>query len=237
MAADPQLQRPGGRAWRRSSPRPRSLTSFGRRSPRATSFRPRASSPTAAFTAAMSRARMARAMRLTCSTWTAFLPADWRTGATARAGNPGAVDIGRALTPAELDALRAQAKSASTRRTEEAVKRQAAAREVAARIWHAARPAGDEHRYLARKGVAAHGLARVQGGVARADPRRGRRAAQPAIHRRQRHEAIPEGRAGRRPVLSDGCSGQRGLHRRGLRHGRQYSRSNRVRRRRCLQRR
>jgi len=34
------LQWPGGRAWRRSLPRPRSSTGYGRRSPRAASFRP-----------------------------------------------------------------------------------------------------------------------------------------------------------------------------------------------------
>lgn len=40
---------PGRRAWRRPPPPPRSLTGFGWRSPRATSFRPRASSPAAAL--------------------------------------------------------------------------------------------------------------------------------------------------------------------------------------------
>ena len=74
-------------------------------------------------------------------------------------------DIGRALTPAELDALRARAKTASTRRTEEAVRRHAAAREVTARIWNAARPAYEEHPYLASKGVVAHGLRVFKGAL------------------------------------------------------------------------
>ena len=67
---------------------------------------------------------------------------NWRDG---KGWEPWRLDIGRALTPAELDALRARAKLASTRRTEEAARRHAAARELAARIWHAAQPAGDAH--------------------------------------------------------------------------------------------
>lgn len=87
---------------------------------------------------------------------------NWRDG---KGWESWRVDIGRELTPAELDALRARAKSASTRRTEEAVSRHAAARELAARIWHAAQPAGDEHPYLARKGVVAHGLRVFKGAL------------------------------------------------------------------------
>jgi putative DNA primase/helicase len=87
---------------------------------------------------------------------------NWRDG---KGWESWRVDIGRALTPADLNALRAQAKTASTRRTEEAVKRHATAREVAARIWHAARPAGDEYPYLARKGVVAHGLRVFKGAL------------------------------------------------------------------------
>jgi putative DNA primase/helicase len=74
-------------------------------------------------------------------------------------------DIGRAMMPAELDALHAQTKSASTRRTEEAVRRHTAARELAAHVWHASRPAGDDHPYLARKGVVAHGLRVFKGAL------------------------------------------------------------------------
>lgn len=74
-------------------------------------------------------------------------------------------DVGRALTLAELEALRRRAEAASARRKDEAARRHAAAREIAARIWHAARPAGDEHPYLARKDVAAHGLRVIKGAL------------------------------------------------------------------------
>jgi putative DNA primase/helicase len=67
-------------------------------------------------------------------------------------------NIGRALTPVELEALRTKAEIASAQRKEEAARRHAAARALAARIWQGARPAVDEHPYLAGKGVAAHGL-------------------------------------------------------------------------------
>ena len=87
---------------------------------------------------------------------------NWRDG---KGWESWRVDIGRDLTPAELDALRARAKSASTRRTEEAVRRHTAARELAAHVWHASRPAGDDHPYLARKGVVAHGLRVFKGAL------------------------------------------------------------------------
>ena len=87
---------------------------------------------------------------------------NWRDG---RGWESWRFDIGRELTPAELDALRRNAEAAIARRTDEAVRRHAAAREVAARIWHAARPTGDEHPYLARKGVVAHGLRVFKGAL------------------------------------------------------------------------
>lgn len=87
---------------------------------------------------------------------------NWRDG---RGWESWRFDIGRALTPAELDALRNKAEAATARRTEEAARRHAAARAAAARIWHAARPAGDEHSYLARKGVAAHSLRVFKGAL------------------------------------------------------------------------
>ena len=87
---------------------------------------------------------------------------NWRDG---KGWESWRLDIGRALTPAELDALRRKAEIASVRRVDEAGKRHAAAREVAAHIWHAARPAGDEYPYLARKGIAAHGLRVVKGAL------------------------------------------------------------------------
>jgi len=87
---------------------------------------------------------------------------NWRDG---KGWESWRVDIGRALTPAELDALRRNAETANARRTDEAISRHAAAREVAARIWHAARPAGDAHPYLARKEVVAHGLRAFKGAL------------------------------------------------------------------------
>jgi putative DNA primase/helicase len=74
-------------------------------------------------------------------------------------------DIGRTLTPAELDALRTRSEAHSARRKDEVATRHGAAREVAVRIWHAARPADDEHPYLVRKGVAAHGLRVFKGAL------------------------------------------------------------------------
>ena len=74
-------------------------------------------------------------------------------------------DTGHALTPQELDALRTRAQSANARRMDEASQRQAAAKALAERIWTAARPAGDGHPYLARKGVASHGLRTVKGAL------------------------------------------------------------------------
>ena len=74
-------------------------------------------------------------------------------------------DTGRTLTPLELDSLRRRAQTASARRQDEASQRQAAAQALAERIWTAARPADDEHTYLARKGVAPHGLRTIKGAL------------------------------------------------------------------------
>jgi putative DNA primase/helicase len=159
---------------------------------------------------------------------------NWRDG---KGWESWRVDIGRALTPAELDALRAKAKTASTRRTEEAVKRHATAREVAARIWHAARPAGDEYPYLARKGVVAHGLRVFKGAlVVPIRDEGGELHSLQFIGASGTKRFLKGGRVAGLYFLI-GVRRQSGLHRRGLRHGRQYSRGNRVRRRRCLQRR
>ena len=87
---------------------------------------------------------------------------NWRDG---KGWEPWRFDIGRALTPAELDAMHMRAQAASARRLDEASRRHDAARAVAARIWQAARPAGDDHPYLTRKGVAAHGLRVFKGAL------------------------------------------------------------------------
>jgi len=74
-------------------------------------------------------------------------------------------DIGRTLTPQELDALRLRTLAASARRMDEAIRRHAAARVLAERIWRSAPPADDEHPYLAHKGIAAHGLRVFKGAL------------------------------------------------------------------------
>jgi len=74
-------------------------------------------------------------------------------------------DIGRTLTPQELDALRIRTQAASARRMDEANRRHAAARVLAERIWQSAPPADDEHPYLARKGITAHGLRVFKGAL------------------------------------------------------------------------
>ncbi len=74
-------------------------------------------------------------------------------------------DIGRTLTPQELDALRIRKQAASARRMDEANRRHAAARVLAERIWQSAPPADGEHPYLARKGFAAQGLRAFKGAL------------------------------------------------------------------------
>lgn len=56
----------------------------------------------------------------------------------------------------------------TVRATAEVIDRFRAA--LAARIWHGARPAADEHPYLARKGVAPHGWVARVAGVAKGRP-------------------------------------------------------------------
>jgi len=79
---------------------------------------------------------------------------DWRTGLsmTWRA------DIGRRLTPQEDAAHQASVDAMRRAREAEDAKRKAEAREKAAAIWEAARPASDDHVYLLERGVKAHGL-------------------------------------------------------------------------------
>ena len=84
---------------------------------------------------------------------------DWRTGfsQTWRA------DIGRILTPAEEAAHRARVEAMRREREAEEVKRRKDAATTAAAIWEAAATAPDDHPYLTRKGIKAHGL-KVQDG-------------------------------------------------------------------------
>lgn len=65
---------------------------------------------------------------------------------------------GKALTPAEREVLARLSKAAKVARDEEVRERHGQARDVAARIWAASRPAPPDHLYLARMVVDAHGL-------------------------------------------------------------------------------
>jgi len=85
---------------------------------------------------------------------------DWRTGIS----QSWRADIGRALTPAEEAAH--EAKVESTRRTREAEESRirVAAAAMAAAIWKAAQSVPEDHPYLNRKGIKAHG-ARLHDGA------------------------------------------------------------------------
>ena len=85
---------------------------------------------------------------------------DWRTGLS----ETWRADIGRRLTPQEDAAHRARVDAMRREREAEDTQRKVEAREKAAAIWQAARPAPDDHVYLLEKGVKAHGL-RVQDGA------------------------------------------------------------------------
>lgn len=85
---------------------------------------------------------------------------DWRTGVS----ESWRADIGRTLTPAEDRAHRAKVEAMRHEREAEEVRRKADAASKAAAIWQAAEPALDDHPYLARKRVKAHG-ARLHDGA------------------------------------------------------------------------
>jgi putative DNA primase/helicase len=85
---------------------------------------------------------------------------DWRTGTS----ETWRADIGRGLSPQEEAQHRARLAAMRREREAEEAKRNAEAREKAARIWQAARPAPDDHDYLLAKGAKAHGL-RVHDGA------------------------------------------------------------------------
>ncbi|MBS0372533.1 MAG: DUF927 domain-containing protein [Proteobacteria bacterium] len=67
-------------------------------------------------------------------------------------------DIGRQLTPEEEAAHRARMEAQRAEREAEAKAKRDKARRKANAIWNNAQPAPDDHPYLLRKGVAAHGL-------------------------------------------------------------------------------
>ena len=85
---------------------------------------------------------------------------DWRTGTS----ETWRADIGRRLSPLEETAHRARVEAMRHERETEDAKRKAEAREKAAAIWQAAQSAPDDHPYLAKRAVNAHGL-RVHDGA------------------------------------------------------------------------
>jgi putative DNA primase/helicase len=87
---------------------------------------------------------------------------NWRDG---RGWQTWRVNLGRPLSAAEREAMHARSQAADVRRREEAARRHASARERAARIWSRAFPAHPDHSYLARKGIAAHGLQVYRGAL------------------------------------------------------------------------
>lgn len=85
---------------------------------------------------------------------------DWRTGLS----QTWRADIGRALTPGEEAAHRAKVEAMQREREAAKAREQAEAAIKAAAIWEAAKPATDNHEYLATKGIKANG-ARLHDGA------------------------------------------------------------------------
>jgi putative DNA primase/helicase len=79
---------------------------------------------------------------------------DWRSGTS----ETWRADVGRRLTLQEESAHRARVDAIRREREAEVDKRRVEAREKAVAIWQTASPAADEHVYLLKKGVKAHGL-------------------------------------------------------------------------------
>jgi putative DNA primase/helicase len=75
-------------------------------------------------------------------------------------------DIDRKLSPQELADCKARVESMRRQREAEDAKVKAEARKEAMEIWDAARPAPDDHPYLAKKGVKPHGLRVHEGRLA-----------------------------------------------------------------------
>lgn len=78
---------------------------------------------------------------------------DWRTGFS----QAWRADTGRSLTPAEEATHRAKVEAMRREREAEEAKRKAEAKAKAAAIWQKAEPAPEDHPYLIRKGIKAHG--------------------------------------------------------------------------------
>ncbi|MEB2351275.1 MAG: DUF927 domain-containing protein, partial [Burkholderiaceae bacterium] len=75
---------------------------------------------------------------------------DWRTGAS----QTWRADIGRTLTPAEDAAHRERVAAMRAAREAEDARRRSDAARKAGQLWKAGAPAGEDHPYLVRKGVA-----------------------------------------------------------------------------------
>jgi putative DNA primase/helicase len=78
---------------------------------------------------------------------------DWRTGIS----QSWRADIGRALNPAEESAHQARVEAIRRKRETEEKRCRIEVARKAAMIWKEAQPAPDDHPYLARKGIKAHG--------------------------------------------------------------------------------
>ena len=85
---------------------------------------------------------------------------DWRTGFT----QTWRADIGRALTQNEESAHRAKVETMRREREAEAARGHAEAATKAAKLWNTAQLAPDDHPYLSRKNIKAHG-AKVHDGL------------------------------------------------------------------------
>src|SRR5580704_8391131 len=72
-------------------------------------------------------------------------------------------DIDRKISPQELADCKARVEAMKRQREAEDAKVKAEARKKAVEIWDAARPAPDDHPYLAKKGIGPHGLRAHEG--------------------------------------------------------------------------
>ncbi|MDR3423717.1 MAG: toprim domain-containing protein [Alphaproteobacteria bacterium] len=81
---------------------------------------------------------------------------DFRTGDKVKAW---AADIGRVLSPSETSSFRQKQAESKIKREAEKAARRAKAKDKASAMLRHSRPAGDDHPYLARKGVKAHRIA------------------------------------------------------------------------------
>jgi putative DNA primase/helicase len=86
---------------------------------------------------------------------------DWRRGVS----EMWRAHIGRGLSPEEEAMHRARVDAMRREREVEDARRKTEAREKAAAIWTAAVPAPDDHAYLLKKGIKAHGLRVHQGAL------------------------------------------------------------------------